>query len=126
MGRKGVPSIELTYSIDVNGMLSVRAVDAASGSSKGIKITNNKGRLSEQEIERMLRDAERFAEADKLTKERIDAREAFENYLDAMATSVEGKTGLATKLTDEEKRIVKDAMSEGRSWLGSNTEANAE
>lgn len=71
---RGVPQIEVTFEIDANSILQVSAVDKAAGVQNQITITNDQGRLSKEEIEKMLRDAEEFAEQDKLAKEKVDAR----------------------------------------------------
>merc|ERR1711887_185911 len=77
---RGQPQIEVTFEIDSNGMLNVGAEDKGTGKSEKITITNDKGRLSEEEMERMIRDAESFADEDNVVKERIDAKNAFDNY----------------------------------------------
>merc|ERR1711862_356756 len=79
--RAGVPSVQLTYTIDVNGILHVKAVDEATGKGKSIKISNEKGRLTEQQIEKMVRDAEKFKDEDDKFKSRHDALQSFEQYL---------------------------------------------
>merc|ERR1719233_1723906 len=125
---RGQPQIEVTFEIDTNGILNVKAEDKGTGKAEEITITNDKGRLTEEEIERMIQDAEKFAEEDKLTKERTDAKNAFEGYLHSMRTAVEGATGqgLGDKLDEEEKEAVTDAIQEGEDWLQSNSEADTE
>jgi len=125
---RGQPQIEVTFEIDSNGILNVKAEDKGTGKAEEITITNDKGRLTEEEIERMIQDAEKFAEEDKLTKERTDAKNAFEGYLHSMRTAVEGATGqgLGDKLDEEEKEAVTDAIKEGEEWLQSNSEADTE
>merc|ERR1712130_740693 len=78
---RGVPQIEVTFEVDANGILQVAAEDKGTGKAEKITITAEKGRLSEEEIERMVREAEEFAEEDKKVKERIDARNGLESYL---------------------------------------------
>jgi heat shock protein 5 len=73
---RGTPQIEVTFEVDANGILNVKAEDKASGKSEKITITNEKGRLSQEEIDRMVKEAEEFAEEDKKVKEKIDARNA--------------------------------------------------
>merc|ERR1739844_134963 len=90
---RGVPKIEVAFDVDANGILSISASDQASGASKSITITSEKGRLSEEEIERMVREAEEFAEQDKKVKERIDAKNGLESYL----------YNLKNQLEDDEK-----------------------
>merc|ERR1719331_327848 len=85
---RGVPQIEVTFEIDSNGILNVGAEDKGTGKAEKITITNDKGRLTEKEIEKMIREAEEFAEEDKLAKERIDARNAFDGYIHSMKSAV--------------------------------------
>merc|ERR1711903_57076 len=77
---RGVPQIEVTFEIDANGILQVSAEDKGTGKAEKITITAEKGRLSEEEIERMVREAEEFAEQDQAQKEKIDGRNALEGY----------------------------------------------
>jgi heat shock protein 5 len=78
---KGVPQIEVTFEIDENSILTVSAADKGTGKKETITITNDKGRLSKEEIEQMIADSEKYAEEDKLVKEKIDAKNSFENYI---------------------------------------------
>merc|ERR1711968_31928 len=115
---RGQPQIEVTFEIDSNGILNVGAEDKGTGNAEKITITNDKGRLTEEEIEKMIREAEEFAEEDKLAKERIDARNAFDGYIHSMKSAVEGSgdnKGLGEKMDEDEK-----------DWLSSNPEADAE
>merc|ERR1711939_80055 len=98
---RGVPQIEVTFEVDANGILTVSAKDSGTGKEETITITADKGRLSEEEIERMVQEAEEFAEEDKKVKERIDARNGLESYA----------YNLKNTLTDEEKGV-KDKISE--------------
>merc|ERR1712093_512722 len=119
---RGVPQIEVTFEIDSNGILVVGAEE------KGT-ITNDKGRLTEEQIEKMIKEAEEFAEEDKLMKERVDARNAFDNYIHSMKSAVEGSgenKGLGEKMDEDEKETVDDAIKDGQDWLSSNPEADAE
>merc|ERR1712118_14463 len=87
------------------------------------------GRLTEEEIEKMIREAEEFAEEDKLAKERIDARNAFDGYIHSMKSAVEGSgdnKGLGEKMDEDEKETIDDAIKDGQDWLSSNSEADAE
>jgi heat shock protein 5 len=78
---KGVPQIEVTFEIDENSIMTVSASDKGTGKKEQITITNDKGRLSKEEIERMIADSEKFADEDKAIKEKIDSRNSFENYI---------------------------------------------
>jgi len=77
---RGVPQIEVTFEIDANGIMKVSAADKGTGKSESITITNDKGRLSKEEIDRMVEEAEQFAEDDKIQRERIEARNQLENF----------------------------------------------
>ena len=78
---RGVPQIEVSFELDANGILKVSAGDKGTGKSESITITNDKGRLSQEEIDRMIAEAQEFAEEDKATSERIQARNGLENYV---------------------------------------------
>jgi len=126
---RGQPQIEVSFEIDANGILVVSAQDKGTGNKQEIKITNDKGRLTPEEIERMVKDAEDNAEKDKAIKERIDARNALDSYLHSMKTTVEGGAagkGLSDKLDSEEKEQILDAVKDGEEWLRDNLEAEAE
>merc|ERR1712050_296807 len=99
------------------------------GKSEKITITNDKGRLAEEQIEKMIKEAEQFADEDKKVKERVDAKNAFDGYVHSMRSAVEGtgeNKGLSEKLDSEEKEKIMDALKYGQSWLDSNPEADAE
>merc|ERR1712136_179982 len=83
------PQIEVTFEIDSNGILNVGAEDKGTGKSEKITITNDKGRLTEEQIEKMIQEAEQFADEDKKVKERVDAKNAFDGYLHAMRGAAE-------------------------------------
>jgi len=78
--KRGVPQIEVTFDIDANGILNVSAVDKASGKQNKITITNDTGRLSKDEIEKMVSDAEKFKEEDEEMAKKIQAKNGLENY----------------------------------------------
>merc|ERR1712230_290267 len=126
---RGKPEIEVTFEIDSNGVLNVGAKDKARGKAESITITNDKGRLTQDEIDRMIKEAEQFADEDKKVKERVDAKNAFENYSHSMRVTVEGSgdnKGLSEKLDDEEKEKIKDALKDGEEWLAANPDAEAD
>jgi len=126
---RGQPQVEVTFEIDSNGILNVGAEDKGTGKSEKITITNDKGRLTEEQIEKMIKDAELFADEDKKTRERVDAKNAFDGYLHSMRGAAEGSgdnKGLSEKLDDDEKEQIQEALKDGQSWLDSNPEADAE
>eukprot|EP00438_Fugacium_kawagutii_P024813 Skav215728 [mRNA] locus=scaffold1867:31443:41429:+ [translate_table: standard] len=126
---RGQPQIEVTFEIDSNGILNVGAEDKGTGKSEKITITNDKGRLTEEQIEKMIREAEEFADEDKKVKERVDAKNAFDGYIHSMRSATEGSgdnKGLSEKMDSDEKEQILDALKDGQSWLDSNPEADAE
>jgi endoplasmic reticulum chaperone BiP len=103
---RGVPQIEVTFELDANGILRVSAGDKGTGKSESITITNDKGRLSQEEIERMVEEAERFAEEDKAVRERIEARNGLENFAYSLKNQVNDKDGMGGKLDEDDKTTV--------------------
>jgi heat shock protein 5 len=122
---RGTPQIEVTFEVDSDGILNVAAEEKASGHRETITITNDKGRLTQEQIERMVKEAEEHAEQDKLAKERIDARNAFESYLHSMRSAIEREKGLGEKLDPEEKDTVTNAVQDGSEWLATHADADA-
>jgi L1 cell adhesion molecule like protein len=119
---RGVPQIEVTYSIDADGLLDISAVEKGTGQSQAIKITNDSSRLSEADIARMVDDAEKFAEEDKHAAEKVQAKNALESYAYSMKQTVDDKeTG--SKLSAEDKELVESKISEVIGWLDSNLTA---
>jgi len=124
---RGQPQIEVTFEVDENSILKVSAIEKATGKTEKIVITNDSGRLSKEEIEKMLRDAEQFAEQDKKVKEKIDAKNSLENYIYSMKNTVEDKEkGIGDKLSESEKETITGAIKEHQEWLTSNPEAEKE
>ena len=123
---RGVPQIEVTFDLDANGVLNVNAMDKAGGKSNKITITNDKGRLSKDDIERMVNEAERYKEEDAKHKKKIDARNGFENYVYSVKNST-SEPGLKDKLTDGDRTTIEDACKSALEWLetasGSETDA---
>lgn len=124
---RGVPQIEVSFEIDTDGILQVSASDKGTGKSQKITIKQEKGRLSEEDIERMVREAEEFAEEDKKTKDRIDARNGLESYLYGVKNSLEDeKSGLGDKIEESDKSAVEEAVRDALEWLDENQEEEAE
>lgn len=124
---RGVPQIEVTFELDANGILRVSAGDKGTGKSESITITNDKGRLSAEEIERMVEEAEKYAEEDKANRERIEARNGLENYAYSLKNQVNDENGLGGKIDEEDKESILDAVKEATEWLEENAgEATAE
>ncbi len=123
---RGTPQIEVTFEVDANGILNVKAEDKGTGKSEKITITNDKGRLSQEEIDRMVREAEEFAEEDKKVKEKIDARNSLETYVYNMKNQINDKDKLADKLESDEKEKIDTAVKEALEWLDDNQSAEKE
>merc|ERR1719214_493949 len=116
---RGVPQIEGSFNLDANGILKVSAHDKGTGKSESITINNDKGRLTPEEIERMVAEAEKYAEEDKATRERIEARNGLENYAFNLKNQVNDDDGLGSKIDDEVKETIE--------WLEENSaEASTE
>uniref|UniRef100_A0A061S6C8 Heat shock 70kDa protein 5 n=1 Tax=Tetraselmis sp. GSL018 TaxID=582737 RepID=A0A061S6C8_9CHLO len=123
---RGVPQIEVTFEVDANGILNVGAEDKGTGKKEKITITNEKGRLSQEEIERMVQEAEEYAEEDKMIKERVDARNSLETYCYNMKNSIEDSDKLADKLEDDDKEKISEAVQEALDWMDENQDAEAD
>ena len=117
---RGVPQIEVSFDVDANGILNVSASEKSSGKSNKITITNDKGRLSKEDIDRMIAEAEKHAEDDKLRMERIESKNKLESYLYNTRNSVkEEKVKEALGDTD-----IDNIINDGIQWLESNSEAS--
>ncbi|KAK6073912.1 glucose-regulated protein [Seiridium cupressi] len=117
---RGVPQIEVSFELDANGILKVSAHDKGTGKTETITITNDKGRLTQEEIDRMVAEAEKYAEEDKATRERIEARNGLENYAFNLKNQVNDEDGLGGKIDDEDKETILDAVKEATEWLEEN------
>jgi L1 cell adhesion molecule like protein len=122
---RGQPQIEVTFDIDANGILNVSAADKATGKSEKITITNEKGRLSKEEIEKMVQEAEKYKAQDDAVKERIEAKNGLEHYLFQIKQSLDDEK-LKEKFTEDDKKVIADVSAEGLQWLESNADATAE
>jgi heat shock protein 5 len=124
---RGVPQIEVSFEVDANGILQVSAEDKGTGKAEKITITAEKGRLSDEDIERMVREAEEYAEEDRKVKERIDARNGLESYVYNLKNQLEdNEKGLADKLSPEDKKELQDMIDETLDWMDENPEADKE
>ncbi|PWW72457.1 heat shock protein 70 [Tuber magnatum] len=117
---RGVPQIEVSFELDANGILKVSAADKGTGKSESITITNERGRLSQDEIDRMVAEAEKFADEDKANRERIEARNGLENYAFTIKNQANDEDGLGGKITEDEKDTLLNAVKETTDWLEEN------
>lgn len=111
---RGVPQIEVSLDLDANGILHVTAEDKQGGQKKDIKITNDKGRLSQEEIDRMVKDAEMFKEEDDKMKEKVDAKNDLESYTYQIKSLADNEE---SKLEDDARATLKEKIEETLSWL---------
>merc|ERR1719272_1237223 len=124
---RGVPQIEVTFEIDANGILQVGAEDKGTGKAEKITITAEKGRLSDEEIERMVKEAEDYAEEDKAIKERIDSRNGLESYLYNLKNALDDdEKGVSDNISAEDKKELQDIIDETLDWMDENPEADKE
>lgn len=115
---RGVPQIEVSFDVDANGILSISAHDKGTGKQESLTITSEKGRLSEEEIERMVKEAEDFAEEDAKEKAKIQSRNDLEAYLYNLKNSINDT--LEGKLSEDDKSTLSTAIDDGLDWLESN------
>jgi len=125
-GPRGVPQIEVTFDIDANGVLNVTAEDkGASGKRANITITNDKGRLSKDDIDRMVREAEQYAEEDKDAKERIDAKNSLESYCYQMKNTI-SEEKFKSAVSEEDVTALTSKVDEVMAWLDTAENATKE
>ena len=122
---RGTPQIEVTFDVDANGILNVSAVEKGSGKSEKITITNDKGRLSKEEIEKMVNEAEAFKDEDDKQKDRIDSKNTLESFIFNLKSSLE-QPEVKTKLSEEEFSSAKAHLETALRWLDCNQLAEKE
>eukprot|EP00794_Sanderia_malayensis_P002996 gene2996-3454_t len=122
---RGVPQIDVTFDVDANGILTVTAEDKSTGHKNEIKITNDKGRLSSAQVEKMVRDAEKYKDEDEKQRQRIQAKNELENYVFGLKGTLDDKS-VASKLSDSDKQMVTARCKEALDWLDSNQSAEKE
>jgi len=123
---RGVPQIEVAFDVDTNGVLNVSAEDkSGSGKKNTITITNDKGRLSKEDIENMVKEAEKYKEQDELMKGKIDSRNQLESYNYNLTNTINDEK-LKDKISSEDKTTVETLVEETKKWLEENTDASKE
>ena len=123
---RGVPQIEVTFEIDANGILKVSANDKGTGKAKSITITNDQRRLSADDIDRMVREAEEFADEDAAIKKKIESLNALQNFVFSLKNQVGDAEGMGGKLSSDDKETILEAIKEKTTWLEENPDAEAE
>lgn len=122
---RGVPQIEVSFDVDANGILSVTAADKGTGKSQNITIKNDKGRLSKEEVERMVNEAEKFKADDEAIAARIKAKNDFESYCYNLKNSL-SQDEVGKKLASSDKETLENVIKENLEWLDANQEATKE
>lgn len=123
---RGIPQIEVSFEIDANGILQVSAEDKGTGNREKIVITNDQNRLTPDDIDRMIKDAERFADDDKKLKERVEARNELESYAYSLKNQLGDKDKLGAKVAEDDKTKMEEAIDEKIKWLDENQDAESE
>jgi len=116
---RGTPQIEVTFEVDVNGILNVAAEEKGTGKREAITITNDKDRLSQDDIDRMVKEAEESAEDDKRAKERVEARNSLENYAYSVRKALDDKEKVGAKLSEADRETLTEAIEETTDWISS-------
>ncbi|KAL0316319.1 UNVERIFIED_CONTAM: Heat shock cognate protein 2 [Sesamum radiatum] len=122
---RGVPQITVCFDIDANGILNVSAEDKTTGQKNKITITNDKGRLSKEEIEKMVQEAEKYKSEDEEHKKKVEAKNALENYAYNMRNTIKDEK-IASKLPAADKKKIEDAIESSIQWLDGNQLAEAD
>jgi heat shock protein 1/8 len=122
---RGVPQIEVTFDLDANGIMNVSALEKGTGKTNKIVITNDKGRLSKEEIERMLADAEKYKEEDEAEAGRIQAKNGLESYAYSLKNTVSDPK-VEEKLSAEDKETLTGAIDKTVAWIDENQTATKE
>ncbi|VAI07207.1 unnamed protein product [Triticum turgidum subsp. durum] len=122
---RGVPQITVCFDIDANGILNVSAEDKTTGQKNKITITNDKGRLSKEDIEKMVQEAEKYKAEDEEHKKKVDSKNALENYAYNMRNTIKDDK-IASKLPEADKKKIEDAIDGAITWLDNNQLAEAE
>jgi heat shock protein 1/8 len=122
---RGVPQIEISFDLTADGILEVTAEDKKTGLKNNVTISNDSGRLSKDEIEQMVNDAELYAEEDKKQEERIKAKNEFETYIYSLKNTVEDEK-LKDKVSDDDKKVIIDEAKKAQDWLDNNDSAGVD
>ncbi|KAJ3720262.1 heat shock protein 70 family [Lentinula guzmanii] len=117
---RGVPQIEVTFEIDANGIMKVGAADKGTGKSESITIKNEKGRLSQEEIDRMVADAEKFASEDEAQRKRIESLNSLSSFVYGLRTQVNDEDGMGGKISGEDKKTLLATIKETTDWIEEN------
>ena len=122
---RGVPQIEITYDIDANGILNVSAVEKSSGKTEKITVTNDKGRLSAEDIQRMVDEAEQFKDDDEKIRKQMESKNGLDNYIYQVKNSI-SEEPIKSKLSELEKESLDNKIKEIQDWSSENYNASTE
>lgn len=122
---RGVPQIDVTFDIDANGILNVSALEKSTGKEQKIQIKNDKGRMSADEIERLVQEAEKYKAEDEANRARVEAKNALENYVFQVKNAVNDEK-LADKLSEANKTKILEEVQAAQQWLETNQTAEKE
>ena len=123
--KRGIPQIEVSFDIDTNGIMNVHAVEKSIGKSEKITITNNNGRLTKEEIDKMVKEAERYKSEDDLLKKKIEAKNTLENYAYSVRNSLNDEN-LKSKFQDNERNKLMQEVDQVTKWLETNPNAETQ
>jgi L1 cell adhesion molecule like protein len=122
---RGVPQIEVTFDLDANGILNVSAEDKKTGNKNKITITNDQGRLSKEDIEQMVKDAEKYAEEDNQHKKKVDAKNGLESYAYSLRNTLDDEK-FKDKVEADDRKTIDEAVSKCINWIDDNEHAEIE
>lgn len=121
--RRGEPQIEVTFDLDANGILNISAIEKSTGKSEKITIRNDKGRLSEEDIQKAIDEAEKFKEDDELLMKKIEAKNTLENLIYTTKNSLSNED-IKSKINDDDKKELDDKIKEFQEWISNNNDAS--
>jgi len=122
---RGVPQIEISYDVDANGILNVNAIEKSSGKSEKITVTNDKGRLSAEDIQKMVDEAEQFKDDDEIIRKQMESKNTLENYIYQIKNSI-SEEPLKSKISDSEREMLESKIKELQNWNSENFNASTE
>jgi heat shock protein 5 len=123
---RGVPQIEVTFALDANGLITVSAVDKGTGKAESITIKNERGRLSQEEIDRMVAEAEKYSAQDAEFRGKVEAKSKLESYASTLKNQLNDDSGLGGKIDEDDKETLSEAVTDILEWIEDNDEASAE
>ena len=122
---RGTPQIEVSFDIDANGIMNVAASDKSTGKSNQITITNDKGRLSQEDIAKMVEEAERFKTEDEVIRKKIDAKNGLETYVYSLKNTLQDDK-ISSRIDADEENILTQKIDGAITWIENNQNANVE